>query len=45
MKVGNSSLVFKNVYCNNSSVVVGPIESQGPLTQYFDIHYDNNYFH
>lgn len=43
MKVGNSSLVFKNVYCNNSSVVVGPIESQGPLTQYFDIHYDNPY--
>ena len=36
MKVGKSSIEFNNVYYNNSSVVVGPKENEGPLKDYFD---------
>lgn len=43
MKIGKSSLCFSNVYFNNSSVVVGPKESKGPLKQYFDYCFDDLY--
>ena len=41
MKVGKSSILLKNVYFNNSAVVVGPKEFDGPLGQYFDYHFDD----
>ena len=41
MKVGKSSILFKNVYFNNSAVVVGPKEFDGPLGQYFDYYFDD----
>ena len=36
-------MVFKNVYLNNTSTIVGPIEKQGPLSLYFDKKYDDYY--
>ncbi len=41
MKIGNSSWQFKNVYIQESAVVVGPKENAGPLGKYFDFGYDD----
>ena len=35
---------FKNVYINETSTVVGPYESAGPLGKYFDFYYKDLYF-
>lgn len=40
MKKGSSSLVFNNVFFNESAVVVGPKEAEGPLRQYYDYYFD-----
>ena len=34
---------YENVYLSNVSTVTGPLESRGPLSKYYDIHYDNLY--
>lgn len=44
MKKYNSSFIVENVYCHESGITVGPIESKGPLSKYFDLHYDDLYF-
>ena len=36
-------MVFKNVYLNNTSTIVGPMEKEGPLSSYFDKKYDDYY--
>lgn len=36
-------MVFKNVYLNNTSTIVGPMEKEGPLSLYFDKKYDDYY--
>lgn len=35
---------YNNVYLNESSTIVGPYENSGPLSKYFDSHYDDFYF-
>ena len=39
-KVGNSSLIFDNVYLNASATVVGPKEILGPIKYYYDCYYN-----
>jgi len=34
---------YENVYLSNVSTVVGPLEYKGPLSKYYDMHYDNLY--
>ncbi len=36
MKKGIQSIVFNNVYINETATVVGPVEGRGPLKTYFD---------
>ena len=44
MKVGSQSWKFNNnVYLLETATAVGPLESQGPLKDYFDILYDEPY--
>lgn len=40
-KCGNSSIIFDDVYLNETATVVGPKEYMGPLRYYYDSHYDN----
>ena len=40
-KVGKKSLTFDNVYLQESGVVVGPKEYEGPLKEDFDNHFDD----
>ncbi len=35
---------YNNVYINETSTIVGPYESKGPLHRYFDKYYDDFYF-
>ena len=35
---------YNNVYINGTSTVVGPYEHKGPLSGYYDMHYENLYF-
>ena len=35
---------YNNVYINETSTVVGPYEYKGPLSKYFDSHYEDLYF-
>ncbi len=35
---------YTNVYINETATIVGPYESNGPLTKYFDKHYKDFYF-
>ena len=35
---------YNNVYINETSTVVGPYEYKGPLSKYFDTHYEDLYF-
>ena len=35
---------YNNVYINETSTVVGPYEYKGPLSKYYDTHYDDLYF-
>ena len=35
---------YNNVYINETSTVVGPYEHNGPLSKYYDAHYDDLYF-
>ena len=35
---------YNNVYINETSTVVGPYEHKGPLSKYYDAHYDDLYF-
>ena len=41
MKVGKSSLSFKNVFLNDAAVVVGPKENDGPLKEYYDYYFED----
>lgn len=34
---------YKNVYLNETSTICGPVESEGPLSKYFDKKYDDMY--
>jgi len=34
---------YENVFLSNVSTIVGPLESKGPLSRYYDMHYDNLY--
>ena len=44
MKVGSQSWKFNNnVYLLETATAVGPLESQGPLKDDFDILYDEPY--
>ena len=43
MKVGASSFRFNDVYIESAGTAVGVLESEGPLSTYFDVHYDNQY--
>lgn len=35
---------YNNVYINETSTVVGPYEYKGPLSKYYDTHYEELYF-
>ena len=35
---------YNNVYINDIATVVGPYEANGPLSRYYDYHYDDLYF-
>lgn len=35
---------YSNVYINETSTICGPYENKGPLSKYFDKHYDDFYF-
>jgi stage V sporulation protein AD len=44
MKVGRQSWKFNNeVYLQETTTAVGPMESEGPLSDYFDIKFDDYY--
>ncbi len=43
MKIGNNSLKFNGVYIKDSSTAVGPLESAGPLKDYFDYRFPDLY--
>ena len=44
MRVGKHSWRFDNsVYLQDTATAVGPLESQGPLAEYFDVKYDEPY--
>lgn len=38
-----TTLQFKNVYVKSEAAVVGPLEKKGPLGEYFDFYFDDNY--
>lgn len=40
-KRGRSSLIFDNVYLNETATIVGPKEYMGPLRYYYDEYYNN----
>lgn len=42
-KIGRNSLIFDDVFIENTSVVTGPKEKDGPIGNYYDYSYDNNY--
>lgn len=42
-KVGNNSFIFDNVFIQNASVVTGPLEKNGPIGEFFDYSFKNNY--
>lgn len=44
MKLGRSSYKFENVYLETSATIVGEMEANGPLEQYFDITETDPYF-
>lgn len=35
---------YNNVFINDTYTIVGPLENRGPLSNYFDKHYDDYYF-
>ena len=35
---------YNNVFINDTYTIVGPLENKGPLSNYFDKHYDDYYF-
>lgn len=39
----SNSLIFNNVYVQNSATVAGPVEKEGPLNKYYDKTYDDLY--
>ncbi|MCM1259561.1 MAG: stage V sporulation protein AD [Prevotella sp.] len=42
-KIGKNSVEFNHVYLRTSSAISGPKEAEGPLGQYFDASYKDNY--
>ena len=42
-KIGRNSLSFDSVFIENTAVVTGPKEKDGPIGSYFDYSYNNNY--
>lgn len=42
-KIGKNSVEFNHVYLRASSAISGPKEAEGPLGQYFDASYKDNY--
>ena len=38
------TLKYKNVYINNTEIIAGPFEKEGPLSKYYDKKYDEFYF-
>lgn len=40
-KIGSSSILFDNVYLNESATIVGPKEYLGPLKYYYDCYYNS----
>ena len=40
-KIGKSTIVFDNVYLNETATIVGPKEYMGPLRYYYDQYYNN----
>lgn len=42
-RVGKCSYIFHNTYVASSASVVGPKENIGPISNYFDHHYDDLY--
>lgn len=38
-----STYYFDNVYITSCATVVGPVEHQGPLSQYFDVYFNDYY--
>ena len=43
MKIGKQSLEFKDIYLNYSATIVGSLEGEGPLNEYFDEIVHDNY--
>lgn len=43
MKKGKYSMIFRQVYLEESACVAGPLEKKGPLASYFDFMFDENY--
>ena len=44
MKIGKASWTFKKVYLQESATAVGEVETDGPLSEYFDIKDRDPYF-
>ena len=42
-KIGEQSLKFENTYLLETSTVAGKLEKEGPLGDYFDVCFNNNY--
>lgn len=42
-KIGRQTFKVEGVYLGESATVVGPKENEGPLKEYFDLHYDDLY--
>ncbi len=38
------TLKYSNVYINNTEIIAGPFEKEGPLSKYYDKKYDEFYF-
>jgi len=38
------TLKYNNVYINNTEIIAGPFEKEGPLSKYYDKKYDEFYF-
>ncbi|XMB87230.1 stage V sporulation protein AD [Mycoplasmatota bacterium WC44] len=42
-KIGKDSVQFKNVFISDTATVVGPLENEGPLANFFDFAFDDMY--